>query len=144
MMDEFRLYLEGKVGDVMSANPVLLHKEDGLDRLVDIFKTYHFHGCPVVDGEGTLVGIVRDTDLISMFARKDPASPVYRKVEDLMYAPPPTIEAEATIQSAIMKMFTDQTRFLVVVDRDRRIAGVVTRIDLVKGIRVEKRPPQGT
>ena len=26
MMDEFRLYLEGKVGDVMSANPVLLHK----------------------------------------------------------------------------------------------------------------------
>ncbi len=138
MDKEFSLYLAGKVEDVMSANPVLVAKNEGLDRLLDVFKTYHFHGFPVVDEKGALVGIVRDTDLISMFARKDPASPTYRTVEDIMFTPPLTIGLKANIQTAIMKMFSDQTRFLVVLDEQGQIAGVVTRIDLIKGIHLEE------
>ncbi len=134
---EFTLYLEGKVEDVMSPDPVIIAKEEGLDRLLEIFKTYHFHGFPVIDRNGALVGIVRDTDLISIFARKDPASPTYRTVEDVMFTPPLTIGLKASIQAAIMKMFTDQTRFLVVLDEGGKVAGVVTRIDLIKGIHVE-------
>jgi CBS domain-containing protein len=135
---EFRLYLEGRVEDVMSVNPVLINKEEGLDRLLDIFKTYHFHGFPVVDDRGDLVGIVRDTDLISIFARRDPASRSYSKVEDVMISPPLVIESKATIQTAIMKMFSDQTRFLAVVDENKKLIGIVTRVDLVKGIFVER------
>lgn len=137
MQEGPELYLEGKVEDVMSTDPVTVCKEDGLDRLLDTFKDHHFHGFPVVDGEGALVGIVRDTDLLSMFARRDPAAPAYSKVEDVMFSPPLVIEKGATIQTAIMKMFSDQTRFLVVVDRARSPVGVVTRIDLIKGIFVK-------
>lgn len=138
MEREFGLHLEGRVEDVMSSDPVLIAKDEGLDRLLDLFKTYHFHGFPVVDDEGTLVGIVRDTDFISMFARRDPASPTYRTVEDIMFAPPLTIDPKATIQAAIMKMFSDQTRFLAVVDEEGKVVGVVTRIDLIKGIHVRE------
>jgi len=143
LVDEVYLRLEGRVEDVMSRSPVVIRKDEGLDRLVDIFKTYHYHGFPVVDENGKLAGIVRDTDVISIFARKDPASPAYRKVEDVMHTPPLIIEETATIQTAIMKMFADQTRFLVVTDKAKNVVGVVTRIDLIKSIHVEKRPGTG-
>jgi CBS domain-containing protein len=138
MSQGFRLYLEGRVKDVMSTNPVVINKDEGLDGLLDIFKAYHFHGFPVVDKRGALVGIIRDTDLISIFARRDPASRSYSKVEDVMFSPPLVIEAGATIQTAIMKMFSDQTRFLAVIDEKKELAGIVTRVDLIKGIFVKR------
>jgi CBS domain-containing protein len=141
MVDEPYLYLEGRVADVMSSSPIVISKEESLERLLDMFKTYHYHGFPVVDEEGELVGIVRDTDIISIFARRDPASVAYRKVEDIMHTPPLVIDSDETIQNAIIKMFADQTRFLVVVDKDGKVAGVVTRIDLIKGVQVRR--PQG-
>lgn len=135
MPEDNDLYLEGKVEDVMTRNPVCVQRTDNLRTLVGLFRTHKFHGFPVVDERGKLVGIVRDTDLVSIFARRDPASRVYRKVEDIMCTPPSTIGLKDTIQDAIMKTFADQTRLLVVIDETKRIAGIVTRIDLIRGIR---------
>jgi CBS domain-containing protein len=52
-----------------------------------------------------------------------------------MHVPPLVIGASETVQRATMKMFVDGTRFLVVVGEGGSILGVVTRIDLIKGIR---------
>lgn len=127
-------YLEGKVEDVMSREPICVRKDESLERLMDMFKTYKFHGLPVLDEEGKLVGVVRDTDVTAIFARRDPASQAYRKVEDVMHKPPPTIHLKDSIQNAILKMFADQSRFLVVMDEENKMVGVVTRIDLIRGI----------
>lgn len=128
------LYLKGIVEEVMSKNPMVVQEEEGLAALVELFKKHSFHGFPVVNVEGKLVGIVRDTDVISIFASKEPASMVYEKVKDIMYSPPLVIESTETIQKAILKMFADQTRFETVIDKDKNIVGVVTRTDLIKGI----------
>lgn len=128
------LYLRGTVEDVMSRNPIVVQEEEGLAVLVETFKKHSFHGFPVVNVEGKLVGIVRDTDVISIFASKEPASMVYEKVKDIMYSPPLVIESTETIQKAILKMFADQTRFETVIDKDKNIVGVVTRTDLIKGV----------
>ena len=128
------LYLKGTVEDVMSRGPVVVGESDSLADLIDLFKRHTFHGYPVEDAAGRLVGIVRDTDVISIFARKEPAAMAYRLVKDIMVSPPLVIEAGDTIQKAILKMFADQTRFEVVVDRQRNIVGVVTRTDLVRGV----------
>ncbi|MBC7253494.1 MAG: CBS domain-containing protein [Actinobacteria bacterium] len=141
MEEEKYFYLEGKVEDVMTREPISIHKDEGLERLVDMFKTYKFHGLPVLDEEGKLVGVVRDTDIISIFARRDPASRSYKRVEDIMHRPPPTIYLKDSIQNAIMKMFADHSRFLVVMDEEDKMVGVVTRIDLIRGIRF--RGPEG-
>ncbi len=132
--DKAYLYLKGTVEDVMSESTVVVQEEEGLAALVELFKKYSFHGFPVIDAEGKLVGIVRDTDVISIFASKEPASRAYKTVGDIMYSPPLVIESTETIQRAIMKMFADQTRFEVVIDKDKNIVGVITRTDLIKGI----------
>jgi len=133
-VERAHLYLKGTVEDVMSKNTMVIHEEEGLEVLLELFKKHSFHGFPVVNAEGKLVGIVRDTDVISIFARKEPASMVYEKIKDIMYSPPLVIESTNTIQRAILKMFADQTRFETVIDKDKNIVGVITRTDLIKGI----------
>ncbi|WP_287152976.1 CBS domain-containing protein [Candidatus Solincola tengchongensis] len=144
MRGEKQIYLEGKVEDVMTRQPVCARVDESLERLVELFKTHKFHGLPVLDEEGRLVGVVRDTDITAIFARKDPASRVYRRVEDIMHRPPPSINLKDSIQNAIMKMFADQSRFLVVTDEEGKMVGVVTRIDLIKGIRFREMSGEGS
>jgi CBS domain-containing protein len=131
-------YLEGKVADLMSRDPITVNKGDSLEKLIDLFKAHHFHGFPVEDDEGKLVGIVRDTDIISIFARRDPASVSPRVVEDVMHRPPLVIDQFETVQNAILKMFKDQTRFLAATGEGGRVVGVVTRTDLIRGIHVRR------
>lgn len=142
MEDYPYLYLEGKVADVMSKKPEVIYKDESLSALIDIFKNDDYNGYPVVSEEGRLVGVVRDTDVLSMFATREPAAFSYRTVADVMHTPPLVVDVEDTIQQAIIKMFADQTRLLVVVDREKNILGVITRTDLIKGIRVKEEPPK--
>jgi CBS domain-containing protein len=136
--DESYPYLGGKVEDVMTPDPLVVLENESLSRLIDVFTRSQFHGLPVVNSDYDLVGVVRDTDLMSIFARKEPASMKFKAVKDVMQQPPLVIAPGETIQKAIIKMFADGTRFLVVLDKDRYILGVVTSIDLVSGIRWKK------
>lgn len=128
-------YLSGKVKDVMTRDPLVVLEDESLPRLIDVFVRSKFHGLPVVNKDYALVGVVRDTELMSIFAKRDPSSVRYKTVQDVMRTPPLIISPDETIQRAVIKMFADDTRFLVVVDKEKNIMGVVTRLDLIKGIK---------
>lgn len=128
-------YLTGKVEDVMKVDPLTIAEDEPIEALVEMFLSHHFHGVPVVNAEGRLVGIARDSEILAMFVAKEPFVVQYRTVGDIMHVPPFTISPDATIQRAALKMFVDGTRFLVVVGEGQKIKGIVTRIDLIKGIR---------
>lgn len=128
-------YLSGKVEDVMTGDPLTIAEDESIYALVQMFLSHHFHGVPVVNSEGKLVGIARDSEIMAMFVAKEPFVMKSTKVSDIMHRPPFTIGPEATIQRAATKMFVDGTRFLVVVGEGQAIMGIVTRIDLIKGIR---------
>lgn len=128
-------YLEGTVADVMVRDPLTVKEDEEIFSLVELFLTHHYHGVPVVDESGQLVGVARDSEVMAMFAAREPFVTYYSTVHEIMHVPPFTIGRDATIQKAALKMFVDGTRFLVVVGEGRKIEGIVTRIDLIKGIR---------
>lgn len=128
-------YLTGKVEDVMTIDPLTIAEDEPIPALVDLFLSHHFHGVPVVNSEGRLVGIARDSEILALFVAKEPFVVKSTTVGDIMHRPPFTISPDATIQRAATKMFVDGTRFLVVVGEGNKIRGIVTRIDLIKGIR---------
>jgi len=128
-------YLTGKVEDVMTPDPLTIAEDEPISSLVDLFLSHHFHGMPVVNAEGRLVGIARDSEVLAMFVTREPFVVKSRTVGDIMHVPPFTISQDATIQRAALKMFVDGTRFLVVVGEGQKIKGIVTRIDLIKGIK---------
>lgn len=127
-------YLAGRVEDVMTRSPVTIDENDSILSLVELFLEHHYHGVPVTGSDGALVGIARDTEVLSMFVAKEPFVGGYKQVKDIMHSPPFTVRSNETIQGAAKKMFADGTRFLVVVGDERRILGIVTRIDLIRGI----------
>jgi acetoin utilization protein AcuB len=128
-------YLSGKVEDVMVTDPLTIAEDESIYSLVDVFLKHHYHGVPVVNSEGKLVGVARDSEVLALFVSKEPFVVKSTTVRDIMHRPPFTISPEATVQRAAAKMFVDGTRFLVVVGEGQRILGVVTRIDLIKGIK---------
>ncbi|PKN60189.1 MAG: hypothetical protein CVU53_04390 [Deltaproteobacteria bacterium HGW-Deltaproteobacteria-11] len=128
-------YLIGKVEDVMTIDPLTIAEDEPIHSLVDLFLSHHFHSVPVVNPEGRLVGIVRDSEILAIFVAREPFMMKSSTVGDIMRKPPFTISPDATIQRAATKMFVDGTRFLVVVGERNKIKGIVTRIDLIKGIK---------
>ncbi|MBU4194079.1 MAG: CBS domain-containing protein [Actinomycetia bacterium] len=128
-------YLTGKVEDVMTVDPLTIAEDEPIYALVDLFLSHHFHGVPVVNAEGRLVGIARDSEILAIFVAREPFMVKSHTVGDIMHKPPFTISPDATIQRAATKMFVDGTRFLVVVGEGQKIKGIVTRIDLIEGIR---------
>ncbi len=131
-------YLTGKVEDYMSESAVTIGEDTPLEEAVEAFARHHFHGMPVVNRRGEVVGILRDSDLLSMFARRDLAVAVARRVSDIMFTPPLTIAPQDSVQKALERMFSEQTRILAVIDRERRALAVITRTDLMKAIRCKQ------
>lgn len=131
-------YLKGKVEDYMSEGAITIDENLPLEEAIELFASYHFHGLPVINRKSEVVGILRDSDVLSMFARHDPAIAVVSRVSDIMFTPPLTIAPHDNVQKAVERMFTDQTRILAVVDKERKVLAVVTRTDLVKAIRCRR------
>jgi len=121
------------VKDIMVKRVITINEDDGLDILITKFQKYGHHGFPVLNKEGKIVGVARDSDVLRMFSREDPASIFANQVGDIMRSPPVTIEPSATIMEALRKMFDCNTRFMPVVEDDK-VVGLITRSDLITGI----------
>ncbi len=53
-----------EVRDIMNPRPVVVHTYDSLKKAVDLLGEHHFGALPVLDKEGTLVGILSSFDLL--------------------------------------------------------------------------------
>ncbi len=126
------------VKDIMSRDVVVARADDGLDRLMEMFGEHGYHGFPVVDDKGKLVGIARDSDMLRMFTSQSASSIFHNRIKDIMRSPPATLKPGASITEALHSMFDCYTRFMPVVE-GADIVGVITRGDIIKSIAEEDR-----
>ncbi len=62
------------VADVMAVDPIVVHVDASLEEADVIIRSTYLKCIPVVDGDGALVGIIRDADLVAyQFARSQPS-----------------------------------------------------------------------
>lgn len=130
---------------------------DSLMTAAQIMYEHNFDGLPVVNEEEKVVGIITQFDLVSKGANlhlptflqlmKD--FPLYKKdqgtikpelekivsltVQDLMNKEPLTVKSTQSLEEAA-QMFTEHHRVnpLVVVDEAGRLAGVLSRFDIIR------------
>ena len=91
-------------------------------------------GLPVVDGDGKLVGVISQTDLLR--GSGDVHSAVRRRytglrVADLMSSPAITVDISTPMREAARLMRDEKIHRLVVVDGAERPLGVLTSMDFV-------------
>ncbi|MER6688404.1 CBS domain-containing protein [Streptomyces minutiscleroticus] len=134
------------VSDVMTHTVVAVGRDAPFKDIVRLMGQWRVSALPVLEGEGRVVGVVSEADLLPKeeFRDSDPDSFVQRTrlpdlakaggltAQDLMTAPAVTVHADATLARAARIMAQHRVRRLPVVDREGMLDGVVSRGDLLK------------
>jgi CBS domain-containing protein len=141
------------VEDVMTSRVISVPESAGYKEIVTLLRRYRVSAVPVVDPAGRVTGVVSEADLL--IKQTAPALPTgsvrlaWRLKEqskasavtaaELMTSPPVTILASADVASAARLMQDRHVKRLPVVDADGRLAGIVSRTDVLS---VYERPDE--
>ncbi|CAL9356755.1 hypothetical protein SUDANB106_00579 [Streptomyces sp. enrichment culture] len=134
------------VGDVMSQTVVSVGRDAPFKQIVMTMEQWKVGALPVLEGEGRVVGVVSEADLLPKeeFRDGDPSRmEQLRRPEELarvgavtagelMTAPAVCVRARATLAEAARIMARRRVKRLPVIDADGLLVGVVSRGDLLK------------
>jgi CBS domain-containing protein len=135
------------VADVMTSRVHIAGPQTPFKLLVRLIEENRVSAIPIVDQQGTPIGIVSEADLLLKERRAELESgnllhPRRRRVQrvkadgvvasDLMTSPAITVPADLTLARAAGLMEERKVRRLVVVDTRGHIAGIVSRSDLLQ------------
>jgi CBS domain-containing protein len=129
-----------RVADLMSVEPISIEASAPVRLAQQLIDRHAVSGLPVVDAGGRLVGVISQTDLVRVHA--DEALRIQwsaLRVSAVMSSPALTIDSTATVSEAAGAMEQHHVHRLVVVDAQRRPTGVLSTLDLVRGL-AEPRP----
>jgi CBS domain-containing protein len=143
----------------MDRDVVPAHPEDDVQSVVRLLREHELPGVPVVDGDGHVVGIVTESDLILRDEESDLHLPLHidlmggvvylgrlknyeervkralaGTVADLMTPDPVTVSPDASVQEAARVIAQRRHNRLPVVDGEGQLVGVVTRLDVLDAL----------
>lgn len=154
------------VQDIMEKSVVSVRPDTPLSEAAKTLADHKFDGVPVVDDANTLVGILTEYDLVSKGSaihlptfqkilenlsvfgkdkkefRSNVEDVANMKVRDVMNADPLTLHHDATYEEAVVA-FRDHHRVnpIPVIDKDKKVIGVVSRFDVLKPLRAIEDSP---
>ena len=113
------------VRQVMSAPVRTVAPATGVKQLVHTLREYWISALPVVDGDGRLLGVVSEADVLVKNGGGVTAA-------DLMTAPAVAVGPDLELSEAALLMREKGVRRLIVVGYDGRVIGIASRADLLK------------
>jgi len=127
--------VHARIKDVMTTRVIAARADASCADLAAMLREHRVSGFPVVDGDGVVVGVVSESDLLvrqeAPGPRRKRASTAELTAADLMSWPPATIGPDETVRHAARLMYARKLRRLPVVDQRGRLLGLVTRADLL-------------
>lgn len=128
------------VGGVMTPNPVTVTSQTTLAEAVRLMVTHDIKRLPVVDAQGWLIGLVSRVNVLRALAqppvaevpRPDPPPGQHVRVGEIMLTNVPAVAVDASLNEVVDRLVSSAQRRVVVVDAQRRVAGIITDGDLIK------------
>jgi len=140
--------------EIVTPEPVCAQPATTIRQLARLFEKNEISGCPVLDQEGTVIGVVSKTDLIRRCSEgtadqppgylfeviceqggEDDAAEVIPKplicVQDFMSGDPVTVGPSTPVAKIAAIMFKSHIHRVVVVDEEKFPLGVITSLDLL-------------
>ncbi len=142
------LTMESAVRDVMTTRVVSVTEDASFRAMAAALRTYRVSAFPVVDGDGKVIGVVSEADLLAkealeseprgmpgmiggLLRRKEHQKARGTTAGDLMTSPPVTVTPDDTLERAARLMYTRKVKRLPVVDAGGCLVGIVSRSDLL-------------
>jgi CBS domain-containing protein len=117
--------VHARVRDIMTTDVVAARSDASYREMVTLLREHRVSGLPVVDAEGTVVGVVSETDLLTKRAAAG------RTAADLMTRPAVTASLDELVSSVARLMSRHKLRRLPVVDGGGHLVGIVCRSDVL-------------
>lgn len=148
------------VRERMTANPIVVHPETVFEEALQLLREKRIRRLPVVDKQGTLVGIVVEKDLL--YASPSPATSLSvfevhyllskLEIKDVMTKRVITVDENCPLEEAARIMIDHKIGSLPVI-RGKQLVGIITETDIfkvmaealggrAKGLRVVVRVPE--
>src|SRR5947207_12675871 len=126
------------VKNIMCDRPIAVRPETTIDEAIELLLDHRISGLPVVDGQGFLVGVISEVDIINLVYKAEIEGSV---VGDYMSRETQSLEAEASLDEAASIFCGKNIRRIPIV-RDGKLVGIVSRRDLIRFIRsIRKNAP---
>ncbi|MEU1406747.1 CBS domain-containing protein [Streptomyces sp. NPDC005728] len=133
------------VSDVMTHTVAAVGRWASFKDIVGMMQDWRVSALPVLEGEGRVVGVVSEADLLPTEELRDSPEKGYALLHpadvakvgavtagDLMSSPAITVHANATLAEAARIMAREKVKRLPVVDETGLLEGVISRADLLK------------
>lgn len=122
----------------MTPQPVTITLTESLQGAMELMAMKRIRHLPVVDGAGTLIGLVSDRDLrraapSPLFADREKAEEQldHTTIERIMVRSPQTVTPTLRLQEA-MKLMVEKKYGALPVVENGRLVGILTPIDVMK------------
>jgi CBS domain-containing protein len=113
-----------KVKDVMTTKVITIKPEQTRQQAARLLSQHRISGLPVVNDEGTLVGVVTEYDVIGKEGRA---------VSDIMTGSVITVAPETDLEDVAHVLLHERIKRLPVLE-EGRVVGIVSRADLVREV----------
>ncbi|MDN3058157.1 CBS domain-containing protein [Streptomyces sp. SRF1] len=134
------------VSDVMTRTVVAVGRDASFKELVQTLGQWRVSAMPVLEGEGRVIGVVSEADLLPKEEYRDADPDRFEQLrrlpdlakagavtaEELMSSPAVTVHPDATLAEAARIMAIRGVKRLPVVDAESKLQGIVSRGDLLK------------
>ncbi|GGO96693.1 CBS domain-containing protein [Wenjunlia tyrosinilytica] len=134
------------VSDVMTQTVAAIGRGAAFKEIVRMMNDWKVSALPVLEGEGRVVGVVSEADLLHKEEFRDsdgdrstqsrPLSDLAKAgavtADELMTSPALTVHADATLAQAARTMAHAKVKRLPVVDEVGMLQGIISRADLLK------------
>ena len=144
--------------DIMTAPTISVSKDNNVKAALDLLAEHNISGPPVIDNDGKVVGILSGSDIIrysqqkkvvpvssisfwvSPYSETDDIASVRNGfeilhrtiIENLMTRKVYTVSMDTPISEVAKLMINRKINRVPVVDNDGKLAGIISRADLVK------------
>jgi acetoin utilization protein AcuB len=134
--------------DLMTEDPVTVKMTSTVGEAVRLLETLHVRHLPVVDDDGTLVGMLSDRDLRGL---SYPAvfgdeylgaiqTALDARIVSIMSSDVVSVELEADAVEIVDTMLEQNVGAVPVVDRDGTLVGIVSYVDVLRNVAAETEP----
>lgn len=124
-----------QIKDVMTERVFVVGPDATIDQAISLLLDHRVSGLPVVDDEGLLLGVITEFDIIDLVYNADIETSI---VSDHMTKEVNSLDITASLDDAANIFCNDSVRRIPIV-QDGRLAGVLSRHDLISFVRKVRR-----
>lgn len=125
-----------RVADLMTIDPVVVSIDAPIGDAEELMRRNHITGLPVVDPAGRVIGVISQTDVLFLDVPAVQILIRHRergvRVGEVMSTPAVTVDVNASLKDAAIRMSREHIHRLVAVDDSHRPIGVISAMDFVE------------